>query len=261
MPDKTKKTYVLNEAGEWQEGGVEMDYSKLTNAPITLANLADKNFIPEVNTYYEHLGETTEDFVKGIIYLYNGAEYKAIDGSGSGAGVQPDYDQNDPTQPDYIKNRPFYTKSESEVQKTLVFKGEINGFTGELPSLFEVGDLVSLKEDSIGLNVTDNAKSYTMSDGTIIYIGNLSIIFAALGIDGAVDTKEDYCLMCMSIDSNNYLWYANKNHNPPSTIEVYKGADPTVRIPEKYMPLEIAKKSYVDNAISSAITKTLNTEV
>lgn len=117
MSDKTKKTYVLNEAGEWQEGGVEMDYSKLTNAPITLANLADKNFIPEVNTYYEHLGETTEDFVKGIIYLYNGAEYKAIDGSGSGAGVQPDYDQNDPTQPDYIKNRPFYESLDYTIER------------------------------------------------------------------------------------------------------------------------------------------------
>lgn len=86
MPDKTKKTYVLNEAGEWQEGGVDMDYSKLENAPITLANLADKDFVPEANTYYEHLGETTGDFIKGIIYLYDGKEYKAIDGSGSGGG-------------------------------------------------------------------------------------------------------------------------------------------------------------------------------
>ena len=109
MPDKTKKTYVLNESGEWQEGGVDMDYSKLKNAPITLANLADKDFIPEANTYYEHLGETTENFIKGVIYFYDGTEYKAIDGSGSG-GIQSDYNQNDSTAPDYIKNRPFFMR-------------------------------------------------------------------------------------------------------------------------------------------------------
>lgn len=93
MPDKTKKTYILNEAGEWQLGGGETDYSKLTNAPITLANLAEEGFEPEANTYYEHLGETTEDFIKGIIYLYDGKEYKAIDGlwkrRGRSGGLQP----------------------------------------------------------------------------------------------------------------------------------------------------------------------------
>lgn len=109
MPDKTKKTYVLNEVGEWQEGGVDMDYSKLENVPIILANLADKDFIPEANTYYEHLGETTENFIKGVIYFYDGTEYKAIDGSGSG-GIQSDYNQNDSTALDYIKTDRFTKK-------------------------------------------------------------------------------------------------------------------------------------------------------
>lgn len=544
MPDKTKKTYVLNEAGEWQEGGVDMDYSKLENAPIILANLADKEFIPEANTYYEHLGETTEDFIKGIIYLYDGKEYKAIDGSGSGAGVQSDYNQNDSAAADYIKNRPFYeetktglaevfnetlafewdetsnsglggkeyeggnpmgkisvgtamtvifngveysgttqdlpdglkeeieamgftgfvfgasmtvgddwaptaefpfgilyygnddyegqavavlaintsikqasipviikvkatvteihtidpkfikdmyyettntetlleqtfttttvdninfwatntsfisfvkgdtvtinykgTKYTQEVkelntvlyvgnlalgglspatnepflianiyypdglskltpgitvatseaqtdanikvyksvqnvhtiepkyikdmyyeetgdgEKTLVFKGEIDGLTDESSSLFTAGDMVSLKEDSIGLNVTDYAKEYTTkTDGTsqtLYYIGNLSI----LELDGVADTKEDYCLACADVGSFRMLLYTNKNKKAPNNIEVYKSAATIVRIPEKYLPLDIAKKSYVDTAISDAITKTLNTEV
>lgn len=397
MSDKTKKTYVLNEAGEWQEGGVEMDYSKLTNAPITLVNLADKNFIPEVNTYYEHLGETTEDFVKGIIYLYNGAEYKAIDGSGSGAGVQPDYDQNDPTQPDYIKNRPFYgsttalfdenivtalvgdlsvngwettskvinenvgdevkvgfngveytqtvkdiegifryvgnasiieagddteepffiilniaylsaiasgrenlvsgvtvftqtayngevkifadnvktidpkyikdmyyTKSESEVQKTLVFKGEINGFAENIPNIFEEGDMVSLKEPEVQLDVSVIAKYHSDESSSFAYIGNLALLDDLIG-GTFPDTKEDYILVCGYDDENktSMLIYGNKNCRPPHNIEVYKGKneDPIVRIPEKYMPENVALKSYVDTAISNAITKTLNTEV
>lgn len=133
MPDKTKKTYVLNEAGEWQEGGVDMDYSKLENAPITLANLADKDFVPEMNTYYEHLGETTKDFIKGIIYLYDGKEYKAIDGSGSGGGVQSDYNQNDSTAPDYIKNRPFYEENSlTEVADFKVISGNLKEVGSEV---------------------------------------------------------------------------------------------------------------------------------
>ena len=600
MPDKTKKTYVLNEAGEWQEGGVDMDYSKLENAPIILANLADKEFIPEANTYYEHLGETTEDFIKGIIYLYDGKEYKAIDGSGSGAGVQSDYNQNDSAAADYIKNRPFYeetktalaevfnetlafewdtevnlnfsasefagasmkgvavgesvivifngveynlttqelpdefkgeieaaggagflagaawptseswtppenlpfslvcmwasidgqeitvvygvttinqaaipviiktkatvteihtiepkyikdmyystevfsplidfkvisgdintigstmvvqyngkeyteivkdaaeegssehipyigfkmggtatpteeqpfcyginimfngnakelycaapkTVSENEViiyngesktvkrltiedasilyvgnlhllstdfadtgeqyltlfdyvslvtggeldllvsivpqdgilcgvksenisyinpkyikdmyytksdvgEKTLVFTGSINGLIEDFSSTFEAGNVIELKEDSIGLNVTDYAKKYTFSNGTMIYIGNLYIFAELMPGGNIVDTKEDYCLIFVTYNNNSspQLWYANKNCKPPHNIEVYKSTDPIVRIPEKYLPLDVAKKSYVDAAISDAITKTLNTEV
>lgn len=624
MPDKTKKTYVLNGDGEWQEGGVDMDYSKLTNAPITLANLAEEGFVPEANTYYEHLGETTEDFIKGIIYLYDGKEYKAIDGSGSGAGVQADYNQNDSTAADYIKNRPFYeglspvevdnfkvvsgnleeegsevtvehngkrytgtvsltsdgysfdtgvlgkddfvfsvtimdkitnciyyhkktyeikandevifngvkylakvapsgglagkvyisdgeinfesgdtisasfiyifnidegtlildnyiiykpttnidfnlkisqqtiktidpkfikdmyysteafvpfidfkvisgdintigstmvvsyggkeytetvkdaaeqgssdhkpyiganlvggqnlteenpfcygfnilsandtkqlfcapkhvsenetviyngenktvkkttiegisflyvgnlhlldaefedtgeqyltlfdylsvasqgqtdltisivtqdsiscevkgenisyinpkyikdmyyTKPESDIQKTLVFKGEINLSTQEISSSFEAGDIVYLKEEAVGLDVTDEAKIVELDDGSgsVFYIGNLSIIGPVFGISDAVDTKEDYIAAYVrSKDGTTGLIYINQNKEAPNNIEIYKGADPIVRIPEKYLPLDIAKKSYVDTAISDAITKTLNTEV
>ena len=59
------------------------------------------------------------------------------------------------------------------------------------------------------------------------------------------------------------LIYGNKNCRPPHNIEVYKSKneDLIVRIPEKYMPENVALKSYVDDAISNAITKTLNTEV
>ena len=133
MPDKTKKTYVLNEAGEWQEGGVDMDYSKLENAPIILANLAEEGFVPEANTYYEHLGETTENFINGIIYLYDGKEYKAIDGSGSGGGVQSDYNQNDSTAADYIKNRPFYEENSlTEVADFKVISGNLKEVGSEV---------------------------------------------------------------------------------------------------------------------------------
>lgn len=254
-----KKTYEIKAGDEVVFNGIKCIVKSGKNV-----DLGEKLYISDGEINFETLEPGTASF----IYIFGVMEtdddivdYYLIFKSTTNVNFNlKTYQQTIKTiDPKYIKDM-YYTKSESDVQKTLVFKGEINGFTDEFPSLFEVGDLVSLKEDSIGLNVTDNAKSYTMSDGTIIYIGNLSI-FAALGIDGAVDTKEDYCLMCISSDSSHQLWYANKNHNPPSTIEVYKGADPIVRIPEKYLPLEIAKKDYVDTAISNAITKALSTEV
>ena len=61
------------------------DYEELTSKPIIYAIL---NAIsdPVENTYYKHIGATTEKFTNGYIYLYTGGEYKAIDGSGSGGG-------------------------------------------------------------------------------------------------------------------------------------------------------------------------------
>lgn len=173
MPDKTKKTYVLNEAGEWQQGGVDMDYSKLENAPIILANLAEEGFVPEANTYYEHLGETTGDFVKGIIYFYNGTEYKAIDGSGSG-GIQSDYNQNDSTAPDYIKNRPFYEGSSlTEVADFKVISG-------------------NLKEEGSKVTIEYNGEEYTgtVTDGMLQIESDNFILAADQSSDLAMASME-----------------------------------------------------------------------
>ena len=61
------------------------DYEELTSQPIIYAILNSISN-PVENTYYKHVGETTERFINGYIYLYTGGEYKAIDGSGSGGG-------------------------------------------------------------------------------------------------------------------------------------------------------------------------------
>lgn len=205
MPDKTKKTYVLNEAGEWQEGGVDMDYSKLTNAPITLANLAEEGFEPEANTYYEHLGETTEDFIKGIIYLYDGKEYKAIDGSGSGAGVQADYNQNDSAAADYIKNRPFYDATVALFDENITtnMPEGVTIYIWETTSkniTANIGDEVKVIFN--GVEYTQTVKDY---DGVLIYVGNASII--ELG----EDTKEPFFI------SLNLAFYSSETQGKPIT--------------------------------------------
>lgn len=71
---------VISVVGEL---GVD-DYNDLDNKPIINQDLEAVGFTPVANTYYKHIGTTGETYVSGKIYFYNGEEYKAIDGSGSG---------------------------------------------------------------------------------------------------------------------------------------------------------------------------------
>ena len=167
--------------------------------------------------------------------------------------------------PKFIKDM-YYTKSGGSGEKVLVFKGEIDGFAENIPNIFEEGDMVSLKEPEVQLDVSVIAKYYKGSDisSPFAYIGNLALLDELTG-GTFPDTKEDYLLVC-GYDAENktsMLIYGNKNGRPPHNIEVYKSKDEDliVRIPEKYIPENVALKSYVDNAINNAITKTLNTEV
>ena len=66
------------------DSGVD-DYEELKSKPIIYAILNSISN-PVENTYYKHVGATTDRFTNGYIYLYTGGEYKAIDGSGSGGG-------------------------------------------------------------------------------------------------------------------------------------------------------------------------------
>ena len=169
--------------------------------------------------------------------------------------------------PKFIKDM-YYTKPGGSGEKVLVFKGEIDGFAENIPNIFEEGDMVSLKEPEVQLDVSVIAKYHPNEGSPIAYIGNLALLNDLTG-GTFPDTKEDYLLVC-GYDAENktsMLIYGNKNCRPPHNIEVYKSKDEDliVRIPEKYMPENVALKSYVDdaisNAISNAITKTLNTEV
>lgn len=79
------------------DSGVD-DYEELKSKPIIYAIL---NAIsdPVENTYYKHVGATTEQFINGYIYLYTGGQYKAIDGSGSGGGGSANYTKIESTIP------------------------------------------------------------------------------------------------------------------------------------------------------------------
>ena len=62
------------------------DYNDLPNIPVQNQDLAVSGFTPVANSYYRHIGTTTDTLTQGVIYLYNGTGYAALDGSGSGGG-------------------------------------------------------------------------------------------------------------------------------------------------------------------------------
>lgn len=55
------------------------NYNKLDNIPVINQDLSISGFTPVANTYYRHTGETG-DYVKGLVYFYNGVAYKVLDG-------------------------------------------------------------------------------------------------------------------------------------------------------------------------------------
>ena len=62
------------------------DYNKIKNIPVVNQDLSASGFTPVANTYYRHTG-TTGTYKQGVIYYYDGTEYKALDGSGGSGGT------------------------------------------------------------------------------------------------------------------------------------------------------------------------------
>lgn len=63
------------------------DYNKIKNIPVINQDLSASGFTPVANTYYRHTG-TTGTYKQGVIYYYDGTEYKALDGAGGISDVK-----------------------------------------------------------------------------------------------------------------------------------------------------------------------------
>lgn len=73
--------------------------------------------------------------------------------SGAGSSVQSDWNQNDETQPDFVKNRPFYTGNPVETvlveESTVTFEDDGGMYIGQLESAFSatVGETYKVSWD------------------------------------------------------------------------------------------------------------------
>ena len=143
--------------------------------------------------------------------------------------VQPDWNQNDDTQPDYVKNRPFYTGDPVEavlVEKSTVAFAEKNGLNGlygaDFLSTFEatVGEIYKVYWDGAAYECT-----CVDFDG-ITVIGNLSIV--GLGSD----TGEPFV---MEVVNGEGILIATQNTSASHTFSISEVVAPVVKIDPKYI--------------------------
>lgn len=109
---------------------------------------------------------------------WNDLEYLAPQ-SGAGGGVQPDWNQNDNTQPDYVKNRPFYTGDlvETEIipKTTVTFTEQEGLMAAPWPKSF---DAVEGRTYKISWDGTDYVCTCIFYSGAVLLLGNLGIVGA-----------------------------------------------------------------------------------
>ena len=143
-------------------------------------------------------------------------------------GVQSDWNQNDNTQPDYVKNRPFYTGDPVEtvlVEESTVSFVSANGMRmAELPSTFAatVGETYKVYWDGAVYECT------CVFTNTKPVIGNPSIVGAGS------DTGEPFV---MSVNNGSVANIGTADTSASHTISIsHYFAGEVVKIDRKYLP-------------------------
>ena len=166
---------------------------------------------------------------------------------GDGGQVQSDWNQNDKTAPDYVKNRPFYTETVETVlveESTVSFADPGSGFyTAEFPSTLSatVGETYKVYWDG----TTYESTCVDFRDMPVI--GNLSI-----GGVGS-DTGEPFA---MQVANGEGIIIITADTSASHTFSISGFAQEVVKIDEKYLPSNLATTEYVDNSVSNPLNIT-----
>lgn len=146
--------------------------------------------------------------------------------SGGGGGVQPDWNQNDSTAADYIKNRPFYEGDPSETvlveESTVSFSVSGGMYLAQIQSNFEatVGETYKVTWDGATYEcVCVDYRGY-------IAIGNLSIAGAGS------DTGEPFLMM---VHNGIEIEIYTKDTSASHTISISGSIAEVIQIPDKYI--------------------------
>jgi hypothetical protein len=157
-------------------------------------------------------------------------EIRTLSTGGGGVSVQADWQQNDETAPDYVKNRTHY------IEQTFV----------ELLPEFEVNDdYIDLYDVELFTKLTPNAKCMVTIDGSTYEatarhntynayewytIGNTDLI----GEGGSIDTHLPFGIFVDKYDEN---WGACSEEI--SILKIDAVGEVVVKIPEIYLPAKI----------------------
>ena len=160
------------------------------------------------------------------------------------SGVQPDWNQNDETQPDYVKNRPFYTGNLVETvlveESTITFADNGGIYTSKVNSTFSatVGETYKVSWDGTVYECTCIKLA-----ANLVAIGNLSI-----GGEGP-DTGEPFIML---VNNGKDFALGTKDTSASHTISISGLITEVVKVDEKYLPENIATKLEVEVAQTTA---------
>ena len=165
----------------------------------------------------------------------------------TGSSAQADWNQNDDTQPDYVKNRPFYTGDPVEtvfVEESTVMIEDHDGLYGaNFPSTFEatVGETYKVSWDGATYECT-----CVDLDGMPV-IGNLSIVGAGS------DTGEPFM---MGVFNGVGIYIVTADTSASHTFSISGMVAPVVKIDPKYLPASSkpAGNSYLTFSSPSSFT-------
>ena len=166
------------------------------------------------------------NFTGAVTGSYDGSEALTVEiSSGGGGGVQPDWNQNDDTQPDYVKNRPFYTGELAEIEiiptTTVAFSDMEGIMAATWPKNF---DLVDGKTYTISWDGTDYVCTGTLFHN-IPVLGNLILLGAE------ENTGEPFLFV------NQAQWIVASTESATEHIIGIKASDiPIVTLNENYLP-------------------------
>lgn len=166
--------------------------------------------------------------VNGRKQKYRSKPTMNVDTTGSSGGsVQPDWNQNNSTATDYIKNRPFYTGDPVEtvfVEESTVSFSEYGGalYSAQIQSNFEatVGQTYKVSWDGAAYECV------CVDFRNSLFIGNLSIAGAGS------DTGEPFL---MAINNGNGIEIYTKDASASHTISISGSIAEVTQIPDKYI--------------------------
>ena len=161
-------------------------------------------------------------------------------------GAQSDWNQNDETALDYVKNRPFYTVEPAPTVLLEEITAPFEDVGGGFFTLLQLTDILSVGETyTVSWDGTLYETVCTDVDGTPV-IGNLSIL------GRGSDTGEPFL-----ISQTDLIRIVTLNTSASHTISIsILGAPEVVKIDEKYLPAILAPIYIIknDSTFSSSIT-------
>ena len=170
----------------------------------------------------------------------------------SGGGVQPDWNQNDETAADYVKNRPFYTGDPVEAvlfEESTIFFSNSGGtmYMAEFPSKFvaTVGETYTVYWDGTAYECV------CVDVMGIPCLGNFSIV------EAGSDTGEPFI---MTIYNGEGIGVQTKDTSAFHTISISGLVTEIVKIDKKYLPFlsKPSGESYLTFSSQNSFTLATN---